>query len=83
MTPIPLNDESGTKSRPTPVTVLEIRPGSVPGMQDWFAAMVEALTESEIYVCAKRFGVDSLLWLAGCTTGVVLCVKPSPRKENA
>jgi hypothetical protein len=35
------------EERPTPVSVTDIRPGSVARMQDWFAATAEALAESE------------------------------------
>jgi hypothetical protein len=43
----PLN-KSGTKSRLTPVSVLDIRPGSVAGDARRFPTTVETLAESEI-----------------------------------
>lgn len=44
----PLKDKNETKSRPTPVSVVEIRPASVARMRDCFAATVKDLGESKI-----------------------------------
>jgi hypothetical protein len=44
--------QSGTESRPTPVSVLDLRPWSVSKMREWFAAGLELPAESKLYVYA-------------------------------
>ena len=44
--------KSGTKLRPSSVSVLDVRPESVPKIRDWFARSLESLAESKAYICA-------------------------------
>jgi hypothetical protein len=66
--PVPLKDEGGTVSRPTPVSVMDIRPGSVAGCKIG-SPPLRKLSRNQRLRSVQRFRVGSFLWLVECSTG--------------
>jgi hypothetical protein len=56
-----------------PVSVLEVRPGFVCRMREWFAAIVEKISPDQRFKSPRLFWAKvSFSWLAVCSIDVVL-----------